>query len=158
MQDLARARLELVAAEPPVVALHLAEAREQSIHLRRALRVGERVLELRQLRVQLAELAAPRDRLVEHAGLARLARLLPEVPDAQVLRHRDLARVGPVLADDQAEERRLPRAVRADQPDAIAGVELERGVDEQGPPAVVLGDSAERDHEPCTVPDEGERT
>ena len=42
-----------------------------------------------------------------------------------------------LLADDHAEERGLAGAVRADEADLLAGIELERGVDEGCPLSVV---------------------
>jgi hypothetical protein len=48
-EDLARARLERVAAELLEARLHLAEALDQRVHLVDALGVGHRVLELAQL-------------------------------------------------------------------------------------------------------------
>ena len=48
-QDLARPRLERVAAELVEARLHLAEALEQRVHLVGLRRIGERVLELLQL-------------------------------------------------------------------------------------------------------------
>ena len=56
-EHLSRARLDLVAAELLVVALHLAEARQDRVHLVRARGVGERVLERRELRVDRFDLA-----------------------------------------------------------------------------------------------------
>ena len=53
---------------------------------------------------------------------------------------------GDLLADDHPEERRLAGAVRPDQADFLAGIELERGVDEEDLPAVLLGDAIECDH------------
>ena len=65
VEDLARARLELVAAALLVLVLDVAEAREDRLHLVGARRVGQRVLEVDQLVVEVAEPAAPGDRLVE---------------------------------------------------------------------------------------------
>ena len=56
--------------------------------------------------------------------------------------------VGGLLADDQAEHGGLAGAVGPDQPDLLAGIELERGLDEQDLPAVLLADVVERDHGP----------
>ena len=53
---------------------------------------------------------------------------------------------GHLLADDHPEERRLARAVGADEADLFAGIELEGGVDEEDLPAVLLADARERDH------------
>ena len=97
--------------------------------------------------VQVAHAAAAGDRLVEHRPPGHLLDVLPEVADRQPLRDRHLAFVGRLLADDHAEQRGLAGAVRADQADPLAGVELERGVDEQDLPAVLLADAREGNHE-----------
>ena len=69
-----------------------------------------------------------------------------------LLRHRHVAFVGLFLADDHPEERRLAGAVRPDEADLLAGIELERGVDEEDLPAVLLADVGERDHaEPSSL-------
>jgi hypothetical protein len=96
--------------------------------------------------VQLAQASAARDRLVQDRAALHLLDVLAEVADRQLLRHGDLALVGGLLADDQAEERRLACAVRPHEPHLLAGVQLERGVDEQELAAVLLADARERDH------------
>ena len=60
--------------------------------------------------------------------------------------------------DDHPEERRLAGAVRADEADLFAGVELERGVDEEDLPAVLLADLGERNHEDRTSVARGRAT
>ena len=97
--------------------------------------------------MQVAEPSAAGDRLVEHRSAGHLLDVLPEVADGQLLRHDHVAVVRRLFADDHAEERRLAGAVRADQPDFLAGVELERGVDEQDLLAVLLADAGEGNHE-----------
>ncbi|HEX3473539.1 MAG TPA: hypothetical protein VHT91_00785 [Kofleriaceae bacterium] len=77
---------------------------------------------------------------------AQVADVLPEVAQGQLLRPLDRAVVGLVLAGDQPEHGGLAGAVGADQPDLLARVDLERGVDEQDLPTVLLADRAERDH------------
>ena len=46
-----------------------------------------------------------------------------------------------LIAQDDGEERGLPRAIRADQPDAVLAVHLQGGVGEQYPSAVRLPDA-----------------
>ncbi len=113
---------------------------------RRASGSRHRVLQRLELVVQVADAAAAGNRLVEHRAARHLLDVLAEVADRQLLRHRDLALVGRLLADDHAEERGLAGAVRADQADLLAGVELEGGVDEEDLPAVLLADAGERNH------------
>ena len=50
------------------------------------------------------------------------------------------------LADDHPEQRRLAGAVRPDEADLFAGIELEGGVDEEDLPAVLLADARKRNH------------
>ena len=64
----------------------------------------------------------------------------------QLLRDGDLAFVGHFLAGDHPEDRRLAGPVRADEADFLTRIELERGVDEQDLPAVLLADVGQRDH------------
>ena len=99
-----------------------------------------------ELVVQIADAPAARNRFVEHRAARHLLDVLPEVADGQLLRDGDLAFVGRFFADDHPEERRLAGAVRADEADLLAGVELERGVDEEHLPAVLLADAGKRDH------------
>ena len=146
VQHLARLRLQAVAAQVVVLLLDLAEARQHRVHAVRLVGVGHRLLERLQLVVQLAQAPAAGDRLVEDRAALHLLDVLAEVADRQLLRHGDLALVGGLLADDQAEERRLAGAVRSHEPHLLAGVQLERGVDEQELPAVLLADARERDH------------
>ena len=100
----------------------------------------ELVMERRRAR-PLPAIASSRTRAAGH-----LLDVLPEVADRQLLRHRDVAVVGRLLADDHAEERGLAGAVRSDEPDFFAGIELERRVDEQDLSSVLLADAREGDH------------
>ena len=146
VEHLARLRLERVAALVVVLLLHLAEALEDLVHVVGPRGVGHRVLQGLELVVQVAQAAAAGDRLVEHRAALHLLDVLAEVADRELLRHRDLALVGAFLAHDHAEERRLAGAVRADEADPLARVELERGLDEEHLAAVLLADARERDH------------
>ena len=70
----------------------------------------------------------------------------PGLPPGPVAEKANCRVVGYLLAGDHPEERRLARAVRADQADFFAGIELKRGVDEQDLTAVLLLDAGEGDH------------
>src|SRR6185295_9280576 len=94
----------------------------------------------------LAEAAAAGDGFVEDGASRHLLDVLPEVADGQLLRHRHVAFVRLFLARDQAEDRRLARAVGPDEADLLAGVELERGVDEENLASVLFADFRKRDH------------
>ena len=146
VQDLLGLRRELVAAERGVLLLHLAVAREDRLHLVLLVGVGHRRLELLVLVVEFADLAATDDHLVEHGATAHLALFLAEVADRHALWQRHVAVVGMILAGDEAEDRRLARAVGADEADLFAGIELHARVDEEDLVAVALVDLVERDH------------
>ncbi len=91
VEDFARAALERVAAEVVVFLLHVAEAREDLVHLVGSRRIGHRVLQVLELVVQVAEAPAAGDRLVQHGSPGHLFDVLPEVADRQLLRHRHVA-------------------------------------------------------------------
>ena len=90
--------------------------------------------------------AAAGNRLVEDRPPGHLLDVLTEIADGQLLGNRDLALVGRLFADDHPEQGGLAGSVRADEPDLLAGIELERGVDEEDLPAVLLADSGEGNH------------
>ena len=104
-------------------------------------RIAHRLLERFELVVEIADAAAAEDRLVEHRAPGHFLDVLAEVADRQLLRHRHIAVVGHFLAGDHPEQRRLAGAVRADEADLLAGVELKRRVDEENLPAVLLADA-----------------
>ena len=133
VQHLARLALERVAAEMLVLLLHLAEAREDRVHVVGLRGIGHRVLQRLELVMQGASAPAAGDRLVEHRSAGHLLDVLPEVADRQLLRHRHVAVVGRFLAGDHPEQRRLAGAVRADQADLFAGIELKRRRRRRGP-------------------------
>ena len=146
VEDLARLRLQRVPAKVVVLLLHLAEARQDGVHLVPAVGIPHRVLQALELVVQVAHAAAARDGLVEHRAPGHLLDVLPEVPDGELPGNGDLPLVGGLLADDEPEQRGLPRAVGADQADLLAGVQLERRVDEEDLPAVLLAEMGKGDH------------
>ena len=146
MQDLARAALERVAAEVLVFFLHHAEALERRVQRIGLRRVRHHVLKIFELVMQRAEAAAAGNRFVEHGAAGHLFDVLTEVADGHFSRDRHFPVVRAFFADDHAEERRLSRAVRPDEADLLAFVQLERRVDEQHLFAVLLADFRERDH------------
>ena len=145
VQHFARARFELVAAAVLILLLDVAEALEHLLGVV-ARRIAHGVLELDQLVMQVAEASAAGDRFVEDGAAADLVDLLAEVADRDLLRHGDRAVVRRLFADDHAEQRRLAGAIRPDQTGLLAGVELERGVDEEDLLSVLLADVGKRDH------------
>ena len=151
VQHFARLAFERVAAEVVVFLLHLAEAREDLVHVVAAIRIRHRVLQLFELVMQIADASAAGDRLVEHRAAGHFFDVLAEVADGQLLRHRHFAFVGRFLAGDHAEDGGLAGAVRTDQTGLLSGIELEGRVDEEDLLAVLLADVRERDHESSSV-------
>ncbi len=85
------------------------------------------------------------DRVLERGPLER-GRFLRDVRDAPPRRVVDLALVGVQLPAQEREQARLPRAVRADQADPVAGVERDLRAFEQRPGAAAERDLREADH------------
>src|SRR5262249_46169815 len=145
-QDLARARLERVAAELLEARLRLAELLDQRLHFVEALGVGERVLELLQSFARFGDGARAGERRGEHAPALHLADVLREVADGRAAIDRDLPRVRVLLAHDHAEDGRLARAVRADEAVLLTLEDRARGVEEEDLLAVLLRDRVEPNH------------
>ena len=97
-QDLARPRLQRVAAQLVEARLHLAEALEQLVHLVGALRIGQRLLQLLQLGGDLGDGAGARHHLGDDRPARHLADVLAEVADGDAALDRDLPVVGRLLA------------------------------------------------------------
>ena len=147
VEDLPRLAFNRVAAKVVVLLLHLAEPGEDAVHVVGLRGVGHGVLQRLELVVQIAEAAAAGNHLVDDGPARHLFDVLPEVADRHPLRHRDVALVGLLLADDHPEQGGLAGAVGPDQADLLAGIELERRVDEQDLPAVLLADAGKRNHD-----------
>ncbi len=146
VQHLARLRLEAVAAEVLVLLLHLAEARED-----RSMSSAWSGSAIACCSASSSWCRSPRRPLPAIASSSterprHLLDVLAEVADRQLLRHRDVAFVRRFLADDHPEQRRLAGAVGTDEADLLARIELERGVDEEHLPAVLLADAGEGNH------------
>ncbi len=140
VQHFARLRLERVAAEMLVFLLHMAETIEDAIHVVGLRGIAHGVIERFELVMQIAHAAAAGDGFIENRAALHLLHVLAEVADGELLGNGDGAVVGFLLADDHAEEGRLAGAVRADQADLLAGVQLKGGVDEDELFAVLLID------------------
>ena len=68
---------------------------------------------------------------VEDGFVAGGFAFLRQIAEPRAADERDLARVRRFLAEDDLEQRGFARAVRPDQPDALAGLERERNVVKQ---------------------------
>ena len=138
LQDLRRPRLQRVAlvAEDHVLELGVALRLERRVRLEEALLLGHR----------LPHLAVPHHRHVDDRH-----RLVPEVvlredAEPELLRDRDDARRRGFLSREDPQQRRLPRAVRPDEPVAVARVELDGDPLEEGLRAERLAEVGDRDH------------
>ncbi len=89
---------------------------------------------------------APSIDLGDGAAAGHLADILVEIADGDATIDRDLALVGPLLAGDHAEQRRLARAVGADEADLLAAKDGRRSFDEEELLAVLLADGVEANH------------
>ena len=146
VQHLARLSFEGVAAQVFVLFLHHAEARQDGVHVVGSRRIRHGVLECFELVVKISEASAAGDRFVEHRPPAHLLDVLPEIADGELSRNGDLPFIGRFFADDHAKQRRLAGAIGTDEPDLFSGIDLQRGVDEEDLPAVLLADVREGDH------------
>ena len=146
-EDLAGARLEAVAAQLLEASLHVAEALEERFHPIGLCRIGERVLELAQLRADLRDRPRALHGLGDDGPALHLPDVLAEVPDGDAAVHRDLALVRRLGPGDEPEEGRLAGAVRPDEAHVLAAVDDRRGADEEDLPAVLQGDVVEADHD-----------
>ena len=117
------------------------------------------MLQILQLVMQFAEIAASRNRLVEHRQPGHLSDVLAEVADRDSLGDGDVALVRCFFPNDHAEEGGLPGPVRANQAGLLTRIELETGLYEQDLAPVLLADVGERDHERRSLADAvGHRT
>ena len=99
-----------------------------------------RRLQFLELVMQGAEAPAAGDRLVQHGSPGHLLDVLAKVADGQFFRHGHVAFVRHFLAGDHAEQRRLAGAVGPDEADLLAGIQLERRVDEENLASVLFAD------------------
>ena len=119
---------------------------------------GEEEAAEQRLRLRALEARRPLRRLEHGVPLVELDLLLREVADLDGVPDANAALFGLALADERAQERRLPCAVRADERDVLAALERERRVVQQlaladpqrdvvrlddGPPAARRVDEAE---------------
>src|SRR5690606_35302152 len=88
--------------------------------------VAEALLERRELLAEVGDLARRDDRLLEHGAAAPVADVLAKAPHGELARPLDRALVGDLVAEDQSKDRGLSGAVRADEADLLAGIDLER--------------------------------
>ena len=86
--------------------------------------------------------------LREDRSAAQIADVLPKVAERELPGLFHDAVVGSILAGDQPKHRALAGAVGPDEPDLLARVDLERGIDEQDLAAELLGHLGKRDHAP----------
>jgi len=80
---------------------------------------------------RLDELRRHARREIDHRLAAHRRALLRQKAERDPALHRDAPLVRRILAEDDREQRGLPRTIRADEPDAIATVHLQRGTFEK---------------------------
>jgi len=83
---------------------------------------------------------------LENGLVASGCAFLGQMPDADVSLADDLASVGGFMAKNHVEQRGLARAVRADETDAIAAIQLNGGSREEGLAAVGFADVGKGNH------------
>ena len=142
----AEAEKQCLGARAHGVGVGIGERRVQLAHQRAIpgrLRGSELGFQVAQRRIAI-------DRALGRRPLERRG-LLRHVGDAPVRREFDLALVGVQLAAQQGEETRLARAVGADQPDALAGIEGEVSAFEERLRAARERDLGEADQAPDSI-------
>src|ERR1700704_3213319 len=117
--------------------LHLAIARDDVLHLVRALRIGHRVLQLLQLGRYLGYGAGTVHHLGHRTAATHLADVLAEVADGDTAIDGHLTLVRLLLTRDHAEQRRLAGSIRTDEADLLAPLQRRRGFDEEEVVAVL---------------------
>ena len=137
-EDLARLRLERVAVVPEDRLLEVRVA----VRVELALGVEQALLLLH----RAPHLGVPHHRDVDDPVRLPVVVILLQDAEAHLLRNRDDPLRGRVLAGEDAEQRRLPRPVRADEAVAVPRVELDRDAAEEGLRAEGLAEVGDRDH------------
>jgi len=94
----------------------------------------------------LGHRAGARHRLLDDRAAPHVAGVLTEVTDDDASVDHHLTSVRLLLAHDHPKDRGFPRAVRADEPDALTPEKTHRRVDEEQLLAVLLGDRVEPNH------------
>ena len=146
VQHLAGLCFEAIAAEVLVLLLHFAKAREDPVHVVGLRRVGHRGLQRLELMMQIAESPAAGNGFVQHRAAGHFIDVLAEVANRQLARNGDVAFVHALFADDHPEQGRLAGAIRTNESDLLAGVQLKRCVDEQNLTTVLLADLRKGNH------------
>ena len=131
-EDLARAALKLVAAQPLEAVLGVAVLLQQAVELGAGLGGGDLLLELGNQALVALDLLGAVDDLGKGGLLARELGLLLQVADGGLLGKGDGAFVGGLEAHEDLEEGGLAGAVGADKSPALASVELKRCLGVEG--------------------------
>ncbi len=120
-------RVERVAVGVLVIVLQLGVLLEQPRVRGFALRrVGEIVLDRAHLLLDAQNLGERGLDEIEQRHPRLGVQMLADVTDRHARRAQDLAAIGLFLLEEQPEQRRLPRAIAAHEPDVLAGVVLPR--------------------------------
>jgi len=150
-QHLARSGVQRIAIELLEAPLHLAIARDDGVHVAGTLRIDHGRIDHRGL--ELGHFGGERTHrpdAIHHrrdgAPARHLAHVLAEITDRHAGIDRHLTIVGPILAGDHAEERRLAGAIGPDESHLLSLLDAHRRVDEQDLMAVLLADVVETNH------------
>jgi hypothetical protein len=125
VENFARAAFERITTEVFVFFLHdteTIERRSQGVRLRG---IRHRMLEILELVMERAEAAAPGNGLIEHGSARHLFDVLTEVTDRHLTRHRHVAVIRTLFANDHPEQCCFAGAIRSDKAHFFAFVQLE---------------------------------
>ena len=149
-ENLAGVGLEGVAAHRLVLALDLAVLGEQrvvGVGVRRSVRVGDRSFEPMEFLGQVGHLAGAGQHLFEHRTSGGVDEILRQVAEGHVLGFGDRAPIGFGIADEDLDQRRLARAVAADERDASPRRQLQGDIGEQVAGSVGAGEARRGEHD-----------
>ena len=146
-------RLALAARERRDLGVHVGDVDAERVEVRPRRARIEPLLSTPQARV-----LALQEHVVEHGQPGHESEVLVDGVDAErarvddrfqvhrVAEQRDLARVGPVVAREDLDERRLAGAVVADQPEHLALAQVQAHVAQRGDRAEALGEVLDAEH------------
>jgi len=132
--------LQRIAVEFLEAVLHLAVAHDDIVHLVGARGVRHRGLELLQFARNCTDGTGAIYHLGHRAAAGHLADVLAEIADGDAAIDGHLPFVGQFLTRDHPEQRRLARAIGADEADLLALLERGGGLDEENLMADLLAD------------------
>ncbi len=146
-QHLARPRIQRIAIQLLEAPLDLAIALDDRVHVARLVWIDHRGLELGHFGGQRAHRPDTIHHRRDRALTRHFADILAEIADRHAGIDRHMAIIGPILAGDHPEKRRLAGAIRPDKSNLLTLLNAHRRLDEQELMAVLLADVLETNHE-----------